>query len=495
MVLWSALADLMTTRRHDSTDTAGAIRRPVLPQEGARSLRHPAWAHVPDEQWDDWRWQLRARVTTRAELEDMVALTDEERVGLDLAATRFPCAITPYYLSLFGGPDCPVRRQGIPLAAEGDEVLGDWADPLAEEEHSPVPILSHRYPDRALLYATHTCAVYCRHCTRQRKVGDAESAPDRAMFEAAFAYLWRTPQVKDVLVSGGDPLSLGDERLEEIVAALRAIPSIEVIRLCTRQPVTLPQRITEGLVTRLAAYHPIWISTHFNHPREGTPEAALALARLANAGFPIGNQMVLLRGINDDVDTVEQLNRWLVRNRARPYYMFQADPVKGTAHLRTPIETGLAILDGLRGRVSGLAIPQFAVDLPGGGGKITLSPDRLVSRVEVDGVSHWTFRDARGREFAYVEPPLPAGGGGGGVGVGGVGVGAAASTVQPGTSAVAMGAALDPEHDRAAGSAGGGRHELRDGASRATANLVPLRTRPAPAVSTPVAPHASPDGE
>jgi lysine 2,3-aminomutase len=395
----------MSTGSHDSIVEA---RAPDRMRAGERSARHPRWAAVPDATWDDWRWQLRARVTTRDELGELVALTDDERAGLDRAVTRFPCAITPYYLSLFEGPGCPIRRQGIPLAAEGDDVVGDWADPLAEEEHSPVPILSHRYPDRALLYATHTCAVYCRHCTRQRKVGDAESAPARAMFEAAFEYLRRTPQVRDVLVSGGDPLSLTDDRLVEIVASLRAIPSVEVIRLCTRQPVTLPQRITPALVSRLASFHPIWISTHFNHPREGTPEAAQALARLSDAGFPIGNQMVLLRGVNDDVDTVERLNRWLVRNRVRPYYIFQADPVRGTAHLRTPIEVGLAILDGLRGRVSGLAIPQYAVDLPGGGGKITLSPDRLVERREVDGLTRWTFRDVHGREFEYVDPPAGA---------------------------------------------------------------------------------------
>lgn len=340
-------------------------------------------------------------MTTLDELERRVELTPEEREGARRRATDFGFAITPYYLSLFGGPSCPVRRQAVPHVDETLRVPSDLDDPLAEEEHSPVEILSHRYPDRALLYATHTCPVYCRHCTRQRKVGDATSAPDRAAMDDAIAYLRRTPQIRDVLVSGGDPLSLSDGRLRAVVSELRDVPSVEIIRLCTRNPVTLPQRITAELVAQLRPAHPVYVSTHFNHPREGTPEAGAALERLADAGFCVGNQMVLLRGINDDPDTVEQLNRWLLRHRCRPYYMFQCDPVGGTSHLRVPIDRGLEILDALRGRLSGLAIPQFAVDLPGGGGKVTLTPDRIVRR---DG-PRWVFRDLRGREFTYVDPP------------------------------------------------------------------------------------------
>lgn len=377
--------------------------RAVPPQTAAStSPRHPAWRDVPDTSWEDWRWQLRRRITRLEELETLLELTEDERAGVLARREGFGFAITPYYLSLMGGPGCPVRRQAVPHVDETVQVAWDMVDPLAEEEHSPVPILSHRYPDRALLYATHTCPVYCRHCTRQRKVGDATSAPARAELDAAVAYLERTPAVKDVLLSGGDPLSLTDDRLEEIVARLHAVPSVEVVRLCTRNPVTLPQRVTGALVERLSAHHPLYVSTHFNHPRECTPEAARALTRLADAGFVVGNQMVLLRGINDDADTVEALNRWLVRHRCRPYYMFQCDPVGGTAHLRTPIATGLEILDALRGRLSGLAIPQFAVDLPGGGGKVTLTPDRLVRR-EGDA---WVFRDVRGRTFTYVDAPL-----------------------------------------------------------------------------------------
>ena len=364
------------------------------------SRRHPRWSDVPDASWNDWRWQLRNRVTTLAELETLVELSEDERRGIDARGSEFPFAITPYYLSLVESPDGPVRRQAIPHADELVTTPWDLEDPLAEDEHSPVPILTHRYPDRALLYVTHNCPVYCRHCTRQRKVGDAASAPSLAMFEAAYAYLRRTPAVRDVLVSGGDPLSLSDRRLEQIVAELRRIPSVEIVRLCTRNPVTLPQRITVDLLERLRPYHPVFVSTHFNHPHECTPEAGAALERLADAGFNVGNQMVLLRGINDDPVAVETLNRWLVRHRCRPYYMLQCDPVRGTAHLRTPVDTGVEILDALRGRVSGLAIPQLVVDLPGGGGKVTLTPERLVRR---EGRAR-TFRSATGEEHTYVDP-------------------------------------------------------------------------------------------
>lgn len=367
------------------------------------SCRHPRWADVADSDWSDWRWQMRHRVTTLAELETLIELTPEERTGITARTPVFPFAVTPYYLSLVQGPGCPVRRQAVPHADELITTPWDMVDPLAEEEHSPVPILSHRYPDRALLYVTHNCPVYCRHCTRQRKVGDATSSPDRSAIAAALEYLRITPAIKDVLISGGDPLSLSDGRLVEIVAELRTIPSVEIIRLCTRNPVTLPQRITPELLTALRPHHPIFVNTHFNHPRECTPEAALALNRLADAGFAVGNQMVLLRGINDDATTVETLNRWLLRQRCRPYYILQCDPVGGTAHLRTPVDAGVQILDALRGRLSGLGVPQLVVDLPGGGGKVTLVPDRLLRR---EG-ARMVFRNVDGREFTYVDAPIP----------------------------------------------------------------------------------------
>lgn len=364
------------------------------------SPRHRAWCDVPDAQWNDWRWQLRNRVTTLEQLEQLIELEPAERRGI-VGRQDFSFAVTPYYLSLIEGPNCPVRRQAIPVDAELVAAPGDLRDPLGEDDHSPVSILTHRYPDRALLYVTHNCPVYCRHCTRSRKVGDEASAPARADFDLAYDYLRRTPQVRDVLVSGGDPFSLSDARLGEIVGRLREIESIDVIRLCTRNPVTLPQRINETLVAALRPFGPLYVHTHFNHPRECTPEAARALAMLADAGFVLGNQMVLLRGVNDDADTVEALGRWLLRQRCRPYYMFQCDPVVGTGHLRTPVRVGLQILDQLRGRVSGLAIPQLALDLPRGGGKVTLVPDRGVSH---EGDAR-VYRDAFGRHFTYIDVP------------------------------------------------------------------------------------------
>lgn len=368
--------------------------------------RHPRWAEVSDQDWSSWRWQLKHRITSLEALEELIELRPAERAGFLARASVFPVATTPYYLSLFGGADCGVRAQAIPVLAETRLESWDLRDPLAEEEHSPVSCLSHRYPDRALLYVTHNCAVYCRHCTRQRKVGDAHSAPRRQEIDAALAYIAGRPEIFDVLISGGDPLSLSDDRLCEIVKGLRAIDHVGPIRICTRTPVTLPARVTQKLAKALSAYAPIYVSTHFNHPKECTPEAAQALANMADAGLNVGNQMVLLAGINDNSDVVEALNRWLVMHRARPYYMFQCDLVQGTAHLRTPLSTGLAILDDLRGRLSGLAIPQFAVDLPGGGGKVTLSPERLV-RKEGD---TYVFRDHKGREFSFRDQPRRAAG-------------------------------------------------------------------------------------
>lgn len=380
---------------HVSSSVGSSVRSQEL-----RARRHQRWALVSDVNWNDWRWQLKHRITTREELEQLIELEDDEREGIAARHDAFQMAITPYYASLMQGRDCPVRRQAVPTIAETWSSAQDLVDPLAEDEHSPVQCLSHRYPDRALLYVTHNCPVYCRHCTRQRKVGDAHSAPGQNELERAIAYIAEHPEITDVLVSGGDPLSLSDARLTNLVARIRAIPSVDIIRLCTRNPVTLPQRLTTELLQALTPYHPIYVNTHFNHPRECTPEAGLALTRLADAGFVVGNQSVLLRGINDDAECMTELNRWLLRHRCRPYYMFQCDPVAGTGHLRTPLAKGTEIIDQMRGRVSGLAIPHFAVDLPGGGGKVTLTPEREVARDE-EGV---TYRDHRGRRFTYCDP-------------------------------------------------------------------------------------------
>lgn len=363
--------------------------------------RRSPFDRIPERDWNDWQWQQAHRIRDLAELSLSVELTDEEVEALDTSADVFAFATTPYYTSLIDpeDPNCPVRRQAIPSLAELNVLDSELEDPLAEDTHMPVPNLTHRYPDRALLYASHNCPVYCRHCNRKRKVADPKSAPSRGELDEAIAYVQATPSIRDVLVSGGDPLSLSDSRLDDVLTRLRAIPHLEIIRIATRNPVTLPQRITEALAERLRAHHPIFVSTHFNHPKECTAEAGEALTRLADAGCVLSNQMVLLKGINDRADVVRELNHWLLRHRCRPYYIFQADAVQGTSHFRTPVETGVQIVESLRGWTSGLAVPHYVVDLPHGGGKVSLQPDYLQGR---DGrMLH--FRNYRGERFDYEE--------------------------------------------------------------------------------------------
>lgn len=296
-------------------------------------------------------------------------------------------------------PTCPVRRQAVPGSGELEVSPHELRDPLAEEQHMAAPGVTHRYPDRVLFYVSHNCPVYCRHCTRKRKVADPNTAASLQEIVAGLDYIRQTDTVRDVLVSGGDPLTLSDERLGWLLGEIAAIDHVDIIRLGTRNPVTLPQRITPELCEILRGVRSLYVHTHFNHPAECTPQAAAALEMLANAGCALGNQMVLLRGINDCVEVVERLNRWLVRHRCRPYYMFQADMAEGISHFRTPLQTGIDIIDGLRGHVSGPAIPHFAVDLPRGGGKITLTPEYLVSR---DG-EHYTFRNGAGVLYEFVD--------------------------------------------------------------------------------------------
>jgi lysine 2,3-aminomutase len=359
---------------------------------------HP-WQEVPDALWFDWTWQQQNRLTRLCEVETALTLSEEERHAFAASADRFRVSITPYYASLMNPVDasCPVRMQAVPHPQE--LVVHDFEleDPLAEEAHMPVPGITHRYPDRVLLYVIHHCPVYCRHCTRKRKVSDPTTAAARRQVDEGIAYIARTPAVRDVLLSGGDPLSLSDERLDEILGRLLAIEHVELVRIGTRNPVTLPMRVTDGLGDVLRRHRPVYVHTHFNHPAECTPEAARALAVLADAGCVLGNQMVLLKGVNDDPETVRTLNLWLLRHRCRPYYMFQCDMAQGITHFRTPIETGLEILRALRGWSSGMAVPHFVVDLPGGGGKIELTPDRVLER---DGP--WiTFQNFQGRAVRF----------------------------------------------------------------------------------------------
>ncbi len=365
--------------------------------------RHPEWQDVPETRWTDWRWQQQNRVTSLDRLASLIALTPEERDAFEACADRFRVAITPYYLSLIGPSGCPVRAQAVPAPGELETGPGERADPLAEEAHMPVPGLTHRYPDRALIYATHNCPVYCRFCTRKRKVGDPASQHARPELMDAVAYVAATPEIRDVIVSGGDPLSLSNERLGELLDALAAIDHVDVVRIGTRNPVTLPWRVDEGLCARIEAVQragraAIWVMTHFNHVAECTVEAAAACDRLLRTGTTVCNQMVLLKGVNDRPEDVEALNRRLLRMRVKPYYIIHADMAEGVGHFRTSVDAGVEILRALRGRVSGLAIPSFVIDLPGGGGKVPLTPEYEVRRA--DGVR--VFRSHRG-EFELPE--------------------------------------------------------------------------------------------
>ena len=345
------------------------------------SRRKEMFPNVTDAEWNDWKWQVRNRIETLEQLKKYVKLTPEEEEGVAKSLKTLRMAITPYYLSLINpdDPNDPVRKQAIPTAAELHQSAADLLDPLHEDEDSPVPGLTHRYPDRVLFLITDMCSMYCRHCTRRRFAGQHDCQSPSERIQAAIDYVARTPQVRDVLLSGGDALMVDDAMLESIIQRLRAIPHVEIIRIGSRTPVVCPQRITNSLCEMLKKYHPIWLNTHFNHPNEVTEESAAACARLANAGVPLGNQSVLLRGINDNVDIMKKLVHKLVMMRVRPYYIYQCDLSMGLEHFRTPVSKGIEIIEGLRGHTSGYAVPTFVVDAPGGGGKIPVMPNYLIS--------------------------------------------------------------------------------------------------------------------
>lgn len=365
--------------------------------------RHRVFEGVSRREWNDWHWQQRNRLRTADQFREIVDLTDAERRALEGGEAEFRAAVTPYYATLIDGddPSCPVRRQAIPTDDEFRVEPFEREDPLAEESHMPVPGVTHRYPDRVLLYATHNCPVYCRHCTRKRKVSDPETAASRDQVREGLDYIAGEECVRDVLISGGDPLTLSDDRLGAILRRLRQIDHVEVVRIGTRNPVTLPQRVTESFARMLREYRPIYLNTHFNHPDEVTPEARRALRRLLDAGCVLGNQMVLLRGINDDPETVLELNRRLLESGCRPYYILQCDMAEGITHFRTSLERGLEIMDHLRGRIAGMGVPDFVVDLPGGGGKVELVPDSIERR-EADGdLERVVFRNWAGETFEF----------------------------------------------------------------------------------------------
>lgn len=333
---------------------------------------------VSRAEWNDWRWQNRNRVRTLADLERMMELSEEERESIRRHTGALPVGITPYYASLLDASDANhgLRRTVVPVLGEYEISRGENSDPLGEDTHSPVPGLVHRYPDRVLLLVTNFCSVYCRYCTRARMVGSVgERSVKKGDIEAALDYIERTTVIRDVLISGGDPLSLDDDRLEYILARLHAIPHVEFVRIGTKQPVVQPMRITPQLTAMLKTYHPLWMSLHFTHPDELTPEVAEACGRLADAGIPLGSQTVLLRGVNDELSTLKPLMQGLLKIRVRPYYLYQCDPISGSAHFRTPVSKGVELIRGLRGHTTGYAVPTFVVDAPNGGGKIPLSPD------------------------------------------------------------------------------------------------------------------------
>lgn len=338
--------------------------------------------NATDEEWNDWTWQVKNRVETLEDLEKHVDLTEAEKNGVRKSLETLRMGITPYYLSLVdkNDPSCPVRKQAVPALNEIYKSAADLEDPLHEDEDSPVPGLTHRYPDRVLLLLTDMCSMYCRHCTRRRFAGQTDHAMPMDRIDKAIEYIKNTPQIRDVVLSGGDPLLLSDAVLESVIKKIRAIEHIDVIRIGSRTPVVLPQRITPELCDMLKKYHPIWLNTHFNHSKEVTPEARQACEMLANAGVPLGNQSVLLRGVNDCVHVMKKLVHNLVRMRVRPYYIYQCDLSLGLEHFRTPVSKGIEIIEGLRGHTSGYAVPTFVVDAPGGGGKIPVMPQYMISQ-------------------------------------------------------------------------------------------------------------------
>jgi lysine 2,3-aminomutase len=387
----------------DSRFNRQAIRTRV-PKENARTraFRRAHYPTVKDSEWNDWRWQSRNRIRTLAELERLIDLSDDERTAVAQGGTMLPLGITPYYMSLIDPIHAheALRRTVIPVTGEFLFTHGESEDPLGEDHDSPVPGLVHRYPDRVLLLALDFCTTYCRYCTRSRVVGHGEIAPTDERLDAIMEYLKRTPTVRDVLISGGDPLALSDEKLDHLLSRLREIPHIEFIRIGTKMPAVLPQRITPNLVRILKKHHPVWMSIHYLHPNECTPEAFRACARLADAGVPLGAQTVLLKGVNDDIETMSELMHRLLLMRVKPYYLYQCDPIRGSAHFRTSVQTGLDLIAGLRGHTTGYAVPAYVIDAPGGGGKIPLQPDYVVGRDGDDLI----LRNYTGQTYRYTDP-------------------------------------------------------------------------------------------
>jgi len=367
-----------------------------------RAFRREFFPEATDKDWNDWSWQSRHRFRTLAQIERVLILSEDEREAMQAGGMMLPVGITPYYMSLLDrlNPQQALRRTVIPTKSEFVRMPGEADDPLGEDGHSPVEGLVHRYPDRVLLLALDFCSTYCRYCTRSRVVGHGEIAPKKERLEAIFDYLRGAKQVRDVLISGGDPLSLSEDKLDYILSNLRAIPHIEFVRIGTKMPAVLPQRITPQLCRMLRKYHPLWMSIHFLHPDECTVESQRACERLADAGIPLGCQTVLLKGVNDDVAVMKDLVHRLLRMRVRPYYLYQCDPISGSSHFRTSVQKGLEIIEGLRGHTTGYAVPTYVIDAPGGGGKIPLQPNSVIGREGDD----LLLRNFEGKTFRYPDP-------------------------------------------------------------------------------------------
>ena len=366
----------------------------------SRLFRDKFFPWATDEDWNDWQWQIQNSFSSLGKMARVLALSESELNAITGFSGALPLRITPYYASLLDPSDSeqPLRKSVVPVSREWLHSSGEMIDPLDEDADSPVPGLVHRYPDRVLFLATGFCSTFCRYCTRSRMVGDhGDHAPTLRRWEQAIDYIRRTPAIRDVLISGGDPLTLPDDKLEWLLGRLRRIPHVEFIRIGTKAPAVLPQHITPALTRMLRRYHPLFMSLHFTHPAELTPETAQACERLADAGIPLGSQTVLLAGVNDDVDTMKSLVHGLLKIRVKPYYLYQCDPISGSAHFRTPVEKGLEIISGLRGHTTGYAVPTYVIDAPGGGGKIPLLPEYFVGRDGGDVL----LRNYEGKIFRY----------------------------------------------------------------------------------------------
>ena len=378
-----------------TSDASKSLKRFSSPGKGF-------WADIPDSSWNSWQWQLKNRIASLAQLQRLMpTLTPEEYAGTQLANSRLALGITPYFFNLIDPSDehCPIRRQVVPRIEETSVASWEMSDPCGEDAHSPVPGLVHRYPDRVLFLVTDRCASYCRYCTRSRLVSNASGYDFHPDFAQQIAYIRNTPSIRDVLLSGGDPLLLSDDKLEQLLRQLREIPHVEFLRIGTRIPIFLPQRMTSELCSMLKRFHPLFMSVHSNHPRELTVEVRVALERLADTGIPLGNQSVLLRHVNDDVEVMKALVQKLLICRVKPYYVYQCDLIAGSAHLRSSVRKGLEIVEGLRGHTTGYAVPQFVIDAPGGGGKVPINPEYVLSR-NADRV---VFRNFEGKVFEYPE--------------------------------------------------------------------------------------------